>query len=691
MSLRTKLYAAFLAMIVLACLIGCIAIYAFIQTKNSLANTSAEVETANQEALPINNNFFQLSAETISAGFYIYGYSFNFNADDFSKGQSSLEKMRQTVTRIESILASRPQQNLATTRNTLPALKTDIDNFISVANRLKAATDKYLTLREQAPKIGASIQEALSELFIDTYRQLENVAREISTESFTADKRTIGLRSARLLFLNEINTGIGNIRSDFNRAQASTGKDADATYNSAINDMSACINRIREYNIPANIQREDNRAKFSAFISHLEQYLDSMKSTRSILQDVNSLSDETLDVYTRINTAAGFISNGSAQLLTGNMANIGADSKTITALVDRSYWTMLVAMLVVLVIGAILAVISTRGITLPLKHLIDSLSGGAQEINNASGQIAVASRSLAEGATMQATSLEQTSSALEEMASMTRQNADNAQKTNENTQITARLVEKGGKAMNDMAKAMAEINERSEKVSRIIKTIEDIAFQTNLLALNAAVEAARAGEAGKGFAVVADEVRNLSQRSAQAARDTTELINGTVESVQNGSTIATSLTKGFDDIESGTKIIGLLISEIAEATNEQAQGVDQVNTALAQMDKVTQQNAASAEDTALSSEQLTKQATTLNTMVASLVALVEGKRGTLAQPGFRRTGKPKPGRAKTRPRSAPAQEAYRAKKELPASGGTPPKVMNPAEIIPLDSSDMDDF
>ncbi len=258
-------------------------------------------------------------------------------------------------------------------------------------------------------------------------------------------------------------------------------------------------------------------------------------------------------------------------------------------------------------------------------------------VNEASGSISAASDSLAEGATEQAAALEETSSALEQMASMTRQNADNATKTDSVTQETAMLVESCGRDMGKMAEAMEDISDKSEKVSRIIKTIEDIAFQTNLLALNAAVEAARAGEAGKGFAVVADEVRNLSQRSAQAAKDTTELINGTVESVRNGSQIVGRLIESFRGIESSAGNVSRLINEIASATGEQAQGVDQVNTAVAQMDKVTQQNAANAEETASVTKGLAAQADDLNDLVEQLAALINGNKNDNGHHGGHRS------------------------------------------------------
>ena len=207
---------------------------------------------------------------------------------------------------------------------------------------------------------------------------------------------------------------------------------------------------------------------------------------------------------------------------------------------------------------------------------------------------------------------------------MTRTNAENAKQANDLSDQAKTAAQGGDKTMTQLNEAMTGINESSGQISKIIKVIEEIAFQTNLLALNAAVEAARAGEHGKGFAVVADEVRNLAQRAAQAARETTGLIEDSVNKAKEGTDVAGQVGEGLTAIVGDVTKVSDLIAGISKASDEQAQGVDQVNTAVAQMDKVTQQNASGAEESASASEELAAQAQNVKGMVNELVALVGG-------------------------------------------------------------------
>lgn len=287
--------------------------------------------------------------------------------------------------------------------------------------------------------------------------------------------------------------------------------------------------------------------------------------------------------------------------------------------------------LIILLIGMLAVILSitaawliTRSITKPIKRFTQMLTEGADQVASAAGQISSASQSLAEGSSEQAASIEETSSALEEMSAMTKQNADHAGEADRLMKASNQSLNQANNSMKDLTVSMDGISKASEETSKIIKTIDEIAFQTNLLALNAAVEAARAGEAGAGFAVVADEVRNLALRAAESARNTSELIEGTVKSISEGSGLVNSTSAAFSEVITSSAKVGELVSEIAAASDDQAQGIKQVNTAVAEMDKVTQQNAATAEESASASEEMNAQAEQIRAMTNQLRSIVEG-------------------------------------------------------------------
>lgn len=284
----------------------------------------------------------------------------------------------------------------------------------------------------------------------------------------------------------------------------------------------------------------------------------------------------------------------------------------------------LVLLIGVIGVGVIIvvALYMARMIANPLQQAIITLSQGAEQTSSASGQVSSASQSLAEGSSEQASSLEETSSSLEEMSSMTERNAEGAKRANELATQTRQAADSGANQMEAMSTAMSDIQRSSSEIANIIKTIDEIAFQTNILALNAAVEAARAGEAGMGFAVVADEVRSLAQRSAVAARETSEKIEAAVSSSRNGVEISGKVAESLNEIVNKARQVDGLVSEIATASMEQSQGIQQINEAVSQMDQVTQSNAANAEETASAAEELNAQSEELMSVVRDLKELI---------------------------------------------------------------------
>jgi methyl-accepting chemotaxis protein len=323
-----------------------------------------------------------------------------------------------------------------------------------------------------------------------------------------------------------------------------------------------------------------------------------------------------------------------------------------------------------------------------LTTVTAGISGAVDEVNRAAGGISGVSQSLAQGSSEQAASLEETSASLEEMASMTRTNADNARQADALMGEAARVVDTAHTSMNQLAASMQEVSKASEETAKIIKTIDEIAFQTNLLALNAAVEAARAGEAGAGFAVVADEVRALAMRAAEAAKNTASLIEGTVSKVKDGSELMGKTVEVFSQMTGSTSKVKELVAEIAAASSEQAQGVDQINKAVNEMNTVTQQTAANAEEAASASEMLNAQADEMRGFVSALTALV-GSGGSGPQNGqgpgggWVKASAARPRIRQVQPRPSPTKQLPgRLEKGQPA---------NPAEVIPLDDRDFKDF
>ena len=271
---------------------------------------------------------------------------------------------------------------------------------------------------------------------------------------------------------------------------------------------------------------------------------------------------------------------------------------------------------------SVLVLVMNGQISIQLHSIAVRVGQGAKEVTSAARQIATASQGLAQAASEQAASLEETSASAEEMSSMTKKNAGNSRSAAAATSEVGHAVEDGNQRLHEMIASMQGIHASSDKISRIIKVIDEIAFQTNILALNAAVEAARAGEAGMGFAVVADEVRNLAQRSAQAAKDTAPLIEESIQNARAGGDKLKQVADVMSGITTHASKVATLVQEVQQGSGEQARGIDQMVKTISMMNQVTQSTAANAEEGASASEELSAQAETLAQVVRDLEQLI---------------------------------------------------------------------
>jgi methyl-accepting chemotaxis protein len=474
-----------------------------------------------------------------------------------------------------------------------------------VITYLMPLIDKFISSTQRAMMINTSAMAENMSAFKNTNDVL-SLASESSLLSASLETEINNFIYAKNI--NEFNQQVANIESLFKDAGSKGQK------------LLALV---------AKMKNTEEMKMVSAFMG-------SLSTVKNVFSGSGGVSEKVKDSLKNMEELEAL--NGRMRTITAKqlkesqqeVSQAGANQENVViSLNQASKRTMQIVAVVgglIIVITLMMAIIITRSITKPINNVVEGLLDSADQVAAASGQVSSASQSLAEGASQQAAGIEETSASIEEMSSMTRQNADNANQANIMMRETDRVVDEANQSMVDLTRSMKDISSASEETAKIIKTIDEIAFQTNLLALNAAVEAARAGEAGAGFAVVADEVRNLALQAAEAAKNTTELIEGTVKKIKSGSDIVTQANEAFARVATGAKKVVELVSEISAASSEQSQGIDQINKAVSEMDRVVQRNAANAEESASASEEMSGQAETMKGFVNQLVTLVGRKR-----------------------------------------------------------------
>ncbi len=619
----------------------------------------------------------------------------------FTEETTYLDTAREELTKVKDFL-KQVQTHAATFSNT--ALDTKAKTAESAAREYEKLLEQTVTttdaLNVEKETLNKAAQEYMNICNVFLKDQSEKLNAEIAdlagaeavaaTDSAPGKAKKVQERFTKTIMANDI-IDLGNsIRVGVWKAISMRDPVLFTETQKHFEEVNAKLDELKAITVQeVNLKQiEECRAAGQAYNDGMTRFLESWLKREELGKQRGVAADLVL-------TAAETASKDGMQ----SASNASTDASSALSVAST---VMLIGLTIAVILGIALAVFITRSITGPLQRVIDGLRGGAEQVASAANQVAQSGQGLAEGASSQAASLEESSASLEELSSMTRQNSGNAEQANGAAREARDGAVRGTQAMQTMSAVIEKIKVSSDETAKIIRTIDEIAFQTNLLALNAAVEAARAGEAGKGFAVVAEEVRNLAQRSAQAARNTSTLIEESQQNAKSGVTAAQEVGSVLGQVASSIDKVAQLIAEVSAASREQTQGVEQINLAVSNMDQVTQSNAANAEESAAAGEELSAQARELQDMVVELTAMVKGagaaNSGYTAQSTVKHLPARNDRRSEIKPRKSQASRialssgnghgnARSSKPELVhASSG-----VSPESVIPLDDDDFKEF
>ncbi|MDD4506948.1 MAG: methyl-accepting chemotaxis protein [Sulfurospirillaceae bacterium] len=495
--------------------------------------------------------------------------------------------------------------------------KYDLKALLESEGKASKALGEYMASVERSEKILVNKKIYDKQMVDNASIFMKNAEEYLRTQEQQLKEEMVAkVDSTKLLARLEKITHISNVMNIGNNArvmgQRAQAKNDVTLIESAIAQFDGIYKMIAQ--IRATTVRPINLEQLKNIENAAKVYESALRSFTGVMQ--NTVAENTLCVK-----AADEVLGAATDVVNLGVKSTIEIAEESTISLNFASWVMVIGLVIALLLSALTALYIIRSIVKIVTEAVKSLSEGTTQVVSASEQISSASVSLAEGASSQASSVEEVSATIEQATASNNQNADNSREANILAQHSNDAAKVGNQRVGDLMVAMQEITASSQKISRIIKTIDEIAFQTNLLALNAAVEAARAGEHGLGFAVVAEEVKNLAERSAGAAKEITGIIEASIDQVKSGTEVANKTKESFTEILNGIKKTSDLIGEIAISAKEQAEGMNQIAIAMGSVDQITQQNASASEETAAAAEELNAQALSMLDNVSELALL----------------------------------------------------------------------
>ena len=650
MKLGFKISAGFAAILIIAVLLGGFCVL-------SMKNTQVQAGKLSGEFVPeaaVANNVERTALSIIYA---IRGYSFTYDEKYLEEGRKGLEDINKYLKDAKEL--GEKNADLGKLKENAAKAQEGVDAYSKLVDETQAGIK---TLAEQQKKLDES-----GGVFVNTCNAY------IALQNNLMDKAISSGKVAGMSAINDKTNIVVAMRSEGNQIIRDTYK-----------AQSLRDPKIVEATLKNFDQIYENSAKLDKFNNtafEKEQIIKNREAAKTYNSVINSYVETFIKLQEttklRQEAAAKVIEAAKETTILGMDQTKGAANSASVTLAASS-GLMIIGLIGAVAAGSFLAWIIVLGITKPINRIVEGLNETANQVSSASGQLSSSSQQLAEGSAEQAASIEETSSTLEESASMVRQNTENTKQAAILAKNAKDAAGKGNREMAEMMTSMTELKKSSDQIAKIIKVIDEIAFQTNILALNAAVEAARAGEAGMGFAVVAEEVRNLAQRSAQAAKDTAEIIESNIHLSEQGVAVSKNVNTSLTEINEQAQKVSDLLDEVSAASQEQAQGLAQINKAISQMEQVVQSNASTAEESASASEELSSQSVNMKDIVNSLVQLVNGANAIQEQTHVALA-------ARATQRLANPHANQRSAKTNPKFlGSKNTKAVKPEDVIPLE-------